>query len=484
MLDLDQVKMDPAVAMAVGANIAMRRLALPLCRVGGVLQVAMADCGDVQTIEAIERMTGWKVEAHAADVQSLRAALLKVYGESSSRVRARLQEPQDDAVAEVDRLLRAAYMRHASDVHLDPVAGALKVRFRVDGELEDVANLPEGLKSQVASRLKVMASLDIAERRSPQDGAFKWRLQGADTRMPPLDVRMATLPVKYGERITLRLLETDRSRLTLDALGFDAHDRSVFGDVLSSPYGLVLLTGPTGSGKTTTLYAAIRELLSMRPMNILTVEDPIEYEMQGVSQAEVDSNDRVNFSKALRSLLRHDPDVIMIGEIRDTESMDTAVKAALTGHLVLSTLHTNDAVGAVTRLADMGLKPHLAGAVLRLAAAQRLVRSLCPHCREVCDPTREEAALLGLAPGEAVARPRGCLRCAGRGYSGRMGVFELFRPDADVSRAISSSAGRETLMDMARARGFRTLADDAAQKCRAFLTSPAEAARIIGTVES
>ena len=479
MIDLDEVRLEPAAAMSIPSTLAMRRLALPLCRIGGVMHVAMADPSDAQTVTAIARETGLKVEVHAAARRQLMEALSKVYGDSARRVHAVGQEPQDDAVSTVERIMSAAYMRRASDIHFDPCVDGLKVRFRVDGELEDVMKLPESLKGPVTGRLKVMSSLDIAERRSPQDGAFRWRTPQGYARQT-VDVRMATLPVKHGERMTLRLLESGATRLTLDSLGLDPKDRGAFGDVLASPYGLVLLTGPTGSGKTTTLYAAIRELLAMRPMNILTVEDPIEYEIEGVSQAEVDSGDKVNFSKALRSLLRHDPDVIMIGEIRDTESMDTAVKAALTGHLVLSTLHTNDAVGAVVRLADMGLKPHLAGAVIRLAAAQRLVRSLCPHCREISAPTEAERAVLPLSAGDSIARPRGCLKCAGRGYVGRTGVFELFRPDAAISQAISSGASRETLLEMGFERGFRTLAQDAARKCRAFETSPAEAARIVG----
>ncbi len=357
-------------------------------------------------------------------------------------------ETLTDPVRLTDRILRAGLLMHASDVHFDPDAASVRVRFRIDGELEEVLRIPRTMQSGVVGRLKVLAALDIAERRAPQDGGFTWRMPDmGGGRFSPLDVRMATLPVRHGERVTLRLLETDAERLTLDNLGLSDADHAAFSQVLAQPHGLVLLTGPTGSGKTTTLYAAIQQLLKGRPLNILTVEDPIEYEIPGVSQAEVDSSDKVNFSKALKSLLRHDPDVIMIGEIRDSDSLDAAVKAALTGHLVLSTLHTNDAKTSETRLVDMGLAPHLVPATLRLAVAQRLVRRLCPKCRERGDNGYEA---------------RGCPDCGGRGYSGRVGLFELYDP----------STGKLTSMR-----------EDAKAKIEAGVTSWSEVIRVVGTAD-
>ena len=357
-------------------------------------------------------------------------------------------ETLTDPVRLTDRILRAGLLMHASDVHFDPDAASVRVRFRIDGELEEVLRIPRTMQSGVVGRLKVLAALDIAERRAPQDGGFTWRMPDmGGARFSPLDVRMATLPVRHGERVTLRLLETDAERLTLDNLGLSDADHAAFSQVLAQPHGLVLLTGPTGSGKTTTLYAAIQQLLKGRPLNILTVEDPIEYEIPGVSQAEVDSSDKVYFSKALKSLLRHDPDVIMIGEIRDADSLDAAVKAALTGHLVLSTLHTNDAKTSETRLVDMGLAPHLVPATLRLAVAQRLVRRLCPKCREKGDKGYEA---------------RGCPDCGGRGYSGRVGLFELYDP----------SSGKLTSMR-----------EDAKAKIEAGITSWSEVIRVVGTAD-
>ena len=318
-LDLSTVVIDPACVVKLPAAFALRRLVLPLSRVDGAFAVAMADPDDAPTCALVEREVGCAVKAYRADSTQLREELLKLYGENRAGMStaAAVEEP----VAQVDRLLRAALLRHASDVHFDPGRDGLRVRFRTDGELEDVATIPAALQPAVTSRLKVLAGLDIAERRAPQDGAFTWRMTGAGAqRMNPLDVRMATLPVRHGERVTLRLLETDGARLTLDGLGLAADDRAVFDDVLTRPHGLVLLTGPTGSGKTTTLYAAIQQLLSRRALNILTVEDPIEYEIPGVGQAEVDSADKVNFAKALRSLLRHDPDVIRIVAVCDRQA--------------------------------------------------------------------------------------------------------------------------------------------------------------------
>ena len=350
-------------------------------------------------------------------------------------------ETLTDPVSLADRILRAGLFLHASDIHLDPMEGYLRVRLRIDGELEEVLRIPATMQNALVSRLKVLASLDIAERRAPQDGGFVWRSSGGVAAgAAPLDIRMATLPVRHGERVTLRLLETGGKRLGLGELGMCESDRALFEAVLRRPHGLVLLTGPTGSGKTTTLYAAIKELMEMGDAkNIITVEDPVEYEIPGVAQAEVDSADKVNFSKALKSILRHDPDVVMIGEIRDADSLDAAVKAALTGHLVLSTLHTNDAPSCVTRLVDMGLDAKLVPATLRLAVAQRLVRRICTECNG--GETREN-----------------CPICGGRGFSGRIGIFEFFTPEGGL---------------------VRSMRDDAMEKISLGITTLAEVARIV-----
>lgn len=480
LLDLSLVSVDPSCAMRVPAAFALQRGVLPLCIVNGDFVVAMANPSDVQTLAQLRRALGMPVVAHRAEPQQLGALLRKLYGGVQA---AQNDAAHEDAVSIVDYLLRSAFLRHASDIHFDPDPDGVRVRFRVDGELEEVMRITPALQPSVTSRLKVMGEVKLDERRAPQDGAFSWRVPDAFAETTTaLDVRLATLPGRYGERVTLRLLETDSKRYTMDLLGMDDEDRTQFENVLASPHGLILLTGPTGSGKTTTLYAAIQHLLGLRPLNILTVENPIEYEIPGIFQAEVDGADKVNFSKALRSILRHDPDVIMIGEIRDQESLDTAVKAALTGHLVLSTLHTNDAVNAVTRLTNMGLERHLTAATLRLCVAQRLVRSLCPYCREPYAVGADEAMLLGHSEleGQTFYRPRGCVYCAGRGLRGRLGLFELFRPDLDVSSAIALGRTEPEIKALLREKGQRTLLHDGIYKCLNGLTTAREVSRVAG----
>jgi len=478
VLDLAEVVVDPSCVMQVPDDYAFAHGVLPLSMVDGDMIVAMANPSDVMTIAEMRRELGVPVLARAVDPKALGTLLAKIYG----GIRAMKSEGQlDGAVQVVDSLLRAAFLRHASDVHFDPDADGVRVRFRVDGELADVMRIPQALQPSVVSRLKVMAELKLDERRAPQDGAFSWRVPEAfASGTTHLDVRLATLPGHYGEKVTLRLLETDSGRFTVDALGMLENDRRTFLDVLESPHGLVLLTGPTGSGKTTTLYAAIQHLLALRPLNIVTVENPVEYEIPGIFQAEVDAADKVNFTKALRSILRHDPDVIMIGEIRDFESLDTAVKAALTGHLVLSTLHTNDAVNAVTRLSNMGLERHLVSATLRLSVAQRLVRSLCSRCRVPRAATESDALRLGRNDlvGAEIYDRRGCVFCAGRGLRGRIGLFELFRPNVDIQSAIADGAGEHEIRKLNRSAGGRTLLDDGIEKCLAGLTTVEEVGRV------
>jgi type II secretory ATPase GspE/PulE/Tfp pilus assembly ATPase PilB-like protein len=339
--------------------------------------------------------------------------------------------------------------------------------------LEEYRRLPLELHPLISSRLKVLGAMDIAERRAPQDGRFAW----TSTQGTEIDVRAASLPTRNGEAITLRLLASKTTDLTLETLGMSAADLETFSAAIQKPHGMILLTGPTGSGKSTTLYAGIRRLIAERALHVVTVEDPIEYEIDGVAQVAVDAADKVSFAKALRSILRHDPDVIMIGEIRDAETADIAIKAALTGHLVLSTLHTNSAVSAVTRLADMGVAPFLIGATLRLVVAQRLVRRLCSHCRRPQPLTEAEAIGLGdaAAAAQTACAHGGCLYCAGRGQSGRLGLFEMLAFDEELSRATSQGADEAQILKLARQKGFRRLVDDARTKVLQGQTTAVEA---------
>jgi type II secretory ATPase GspE/PulE/Tfp pilus assembly ATPase PilB-like protein len=315
--------------------------------------------------------------------------------------------------------------------------------------------------------------MDIAERRAPQDGRFRHAFAGGRE----VDVRVATLPTKHGERATLRLLALEMERLTLENLGMSDRDLALVEQAIRRPHGLLLATGPTGCGKTTTLYAALRRIIAQRPVNAIAVQDPVEYDIPGVALVEVDSAQKVTFAKALRSILRHDPDVLLIGEIRDEETSGIAIRAALTGHLVLATLHTNSAASAVTRLIDMGVDRYLIAAVLRLAVSQRLVRKLCPYCRTERILTPEQAVALTCpeAAGTPVFAPRGCKYCAGRGFSGRIGLFEMLPVDDEISKAVAQGMDETALSVELRRRRIPSIQEDALEKLRSGLTSFEEA---------
>jgi general secretion pathway protein E len=477
-VNLDEVRIDPAWALRIPVSLALRRRVLPFASLAKRVHVACAEPPDAATLEAIARFTGQQVVTVRVENDALTRALARVFGDGRSRAAtSATREPvdADDAIALADELLRAAITRQASDIHIDPARDDVRVRLRVDGVLEEYRRVPTAAQAALISRIKVLASLDIAERRAPQDGGFTYSFAIGD-RTHAVDVRVATLPTKHGERITLRLLATQEQQLTLEKLGMSAGDLTLFEATLAQPHGLVLLTGPTGGGKTTTLYASVRRLLAGPELNIITVEDPIEYEISGVAQVEVDSADKISFGKALRSMLRHDPDVLVIGEIRDLDSLDIAVKASLTGHLVFSTLHTNNAVSVVTRLTDMGMAPHLIAATLRLSVAQRLVRRLCQHCRQPVALGEAHALALGIADaaGATVYENTGCLYCAGRGFSGRMGLFECLAPDTELAALIAKGTPEVELAAHLLHSNFKTLLADGAAKVRTGQTTVRE----------
>ncbi|MBL4847379.1 MAG: type II/IV secretion system protein [Planctomycetes bacterium] len=457
LLDLTQLQVDPSVALAVPAALSKRRRLLPFARIDGEVCVACADPEDVTGQRAIRRHFSEPVRFLAADPISLAAALARTYGDEA-RGAAR-PAAEDDAVTLCNDLLRAAILRRASDLHVDPQREGVRVRLRCDGVLEDYQILETSVLAGLMSRFKVLAGMDIAEKRAPQDGRFSHDYGGEH----PVELRAATLPTKYGERLTLRLLALQTESLTLERLGLAKEPLARLDRNLERPHGLILVTGPTGSGKSTTLYAGIRRLIAQRPLNVITVEDPIEFDIDGVAQVEVDSGDRVGFGRALRSMLRHDPDVIMIGEIRDPETAGVAMKAALTGHLVLSTLHTNTAPGAITRLIDMGVERYLVAATLRLVVAQRLARGLCSRCRAPRPLSAAEAAVFGApeAEGETVYEAAGCLYCAGRGFSGRSGLFELLEMTPAWTRRVVEGADEAALIAAMRAEKVPTLTEAA-----------------------
>jgi general secretion pathway protein E len=377
----------------------------------------------------------------------------------------------------INALLLQSLRERASDIHFEPYESRSVVRFRVDGVLRDIIEPPRALHAAVVSRLKVMASLDIAEKRLPQDGRIALKLGDKS-----VDVRVSTLPTGPGERVVLRLLDKDSARLDLTALGMSDDTLIEIDRLIREPHGIVLVTGPTGSGKTTTLYAAMSRL-PRGALNVMTVEDPIEFALDGVGQTQVNPRIELTFARSLRSILRQDPDIIMIGEIRDLETAQIAVQASLTGHLVLATLHTNDAVSAVTRLADMGVEPYLLASSVRGVLAQRLVRCLCAECREATAPTAGESeilATLGLPRTQRLFRPSGCASCSQSGYRGRTGIYELMLIDESLRRLIHDHAGEPLLRDACARANVRTLRADGARWLNDGTTSLAELLRVTG----
>lgn len=386
-----------------------------------------------------------------------------------------LLEAEDDApiIRLINALLTQAIKENASDIHIEPFENRLVIRFRVDGVLREVLQPPRKLSSLIVSRIKVMAKLDIAERRLPQDGRISLRIAGR-----AVDVRVSSLPSGHGERIVLRLLDKQTGRLELKHLGMSAEDYEALNRIIKKPHGIILVTGPTGSGKTTTLYAAL-EGLNDNSRNILTVEDPIEYFIDGIGQTQVNTKVDMSFARGLRAILRQDPDVVMIGEIRDLETAQIAIQSSLTGHLVFSTLHTNTAVGAITRLRDMGVEPYLISSTLLAVLAQRLVRVLCPDCREAYTASKGECEELGLPVNEppTLYRPVGCPNCNHLGYVGRVGIYELVELDDHLRTGIHDELSEQELETMARTKS-KSIRQDGLQKALQGITSIEEVFRV------
>ncbi len=386
-----------------------------------------------------------------------------------------LLEQEDDApiIRLINALLTEAVKENASDIHIETFEKRLVVRYRVDGVLREVVEPKRVLAPLLVSRIKVMAKLDIAEKRVPQDGRISIRIGGRE-----IDLRVSTMPSSNGERVVMRLLDKQAGRLKLTSLGMDKNDMSRLRDILHRPHGIVLVTGPTGSGKTTTLYAGLTEL-NHSSRNILTVEDPIEYNLEGIGQTQVNNKADMTFARGLRAMLRQDPDVVMVGEIRDIETADIAVQASLTGHLVLSTLHTNTAIGAVTRMYDMGVEPFLLSSSLVGLVAQRLVRVLCPDCKEPYLPDAKERALLKIEEHDphSMFRPVGCPKCNNLGYRGRRGIYEVVGIDSDLRRMIHDKASEEEMTKQARL-GSRGIMADGITQVLAGLTTVEEILRV------
>jgi type IV pilus assembly protein PilB len=460
------------------ATAAIRRLPEILLRRGLVLPVRDGDGGPVvaatgdpddrQTLATVRQLLGRETKIALSEPNSLRSAAVRALAALGRATATEAAFDRDDAVALLDSILKEAYLRRASDVHLEPSDSGMCVRVRIDGVLH---SLIRGLRQQetlgLVNRVKVLAGLDIAEQRAPQDGGFTYELDipGSD----PVDIRAATIATRLGERATLRLLGTAARDLTLATLGMEHDDLARFRAGIRRPHGLLLLCGPTGCGKSTTLYASLSEL--NRPeVNVMTVEDPIEYKIPGVSQVQVGAAGKITFARVIRSLLRHDPDIMMVGEIRDRETADIALKAAMTGHLVLSTLHTNSAAGALTRLFDLGCEPFRVAGTLIGGVAQRLVRRLCPRCCTTRSATPEELLFLGGTEATEVPVPGGCARCLGTGFAGRVGLFEMLWIDPELAHRIAAGAPEHELQQAA-AGDLRSLREDGINKVFRHVTT-------------
>ncbi|MBN8644837.1 MAG: type II/IV secretion system protein [Planctomycetes bacterium] len=471
---------------------------LPMFCVDGTLTVAVAEPANLFLIEEIARISGKKVQIVAATAPEIRATLQAylpsahvfviddIYADVDVKEFAHVEQQameisaiqemsgQSPVVKLVNYLLYQAIQDRASDIHIEPGDHRARVRYRVDGRLIPKLNPPYQLMPAVASRIKIMAGMDISERRVPQDGDIHVAI---DAR--PIDLRVSTMPGKFGEKVVIRIIDNRNSVVSIEKMGMVPDMLESWRRLINLPNGMVLVTGPTGSGKSTTLYSAINEIASDE-INISTVENPVEAQIPGVNQFQVNDKAGFTFPKALRSLLRQDPDVLMVGEIRDLETATIATQAALTGHLVLSTLHTNDAISAVTRLTNMGIEPFLVAAMLRGVLAQRLVRKICPHCKDSAPPDGASAELietvLGVAPKE-LFRGQGCSRCRATGFAGRMGIFEMFVPDEVMLEKIAAGVTLQVLRAMAVTAAHRTLREDGLTKAVSGITTVDEVIR-------
>jgi general secretion pathway protein E len=473
----------------------LREMALfPYRSEDGQTRLAVADPADPAGVQAAEIVLGGPVFVEVASFEDIATALAKRLGEDGASAEGAAQNPHartdDDVdslrdlasgapvVRAVNDLLEKAMELRASDIHIEPFRSGLVVRMRVDGLLRQVPAPAGVLPHAVISRIKILAGLNIAERRLPQDGAARLRVARSD-----LDIRVATMPTQHGESAVIRLLPRDRGVLTIDKVGLSSAGEATLLRLLQLPHGMIVVTGPTGSGKTTTL-ATILGILNETTRKILTIEDPVEYEIQGISQSQVKASIGLTFAAALRSFVRQDPDVIMVGEVRDAETAHISIHAALTGHLVLTTLHTETAAAAVPRLLDLGVESFLLKSTLRAVIAQRLVRQLCERCKVQRTLTRADLAAdlryaaLGFEAGETVYAPGGCERCGGTGYRGRLGVFEVLEMTEEVRKLITSGTDASTIDEIAIRSGMTTMAGDGAVKCRAGLTSAAEVLRV------
>ncbi|WNG38569.1 type II/IV secretion system protein [Archangium violaceum] len=503
---VDPLKLDMALATrTVSRPFAQKHVLLPLERgQDGRLLVAVANPFDKELFESIHVLTGMPIEPVLSAKTDILKAIADIYGFKRTLARAaddfstnpqnspqignfeqlvslsgrqELDAADQPVVQAVDYMLRYAFDNRASDIHIEPKRNTSLVRLRIDGVLHPVYTLPAGVHPPIVSRVKTLSRIDISEKRKPQDGRIKTERDGRE-----VELRVSTLPTAFGEKVVIRVFDPETLVQDIAQLGFDPDEKTVFESWIDQPHGIILVTGPTGSGKTTTLYSALKAVAGP-DVNVTTIEDPIEMVWDGFNQVQVQPKVGLDFAGALRSILRQDPDVIMVGEIRDAETAENAVQAALTGHLVLSTLHTNDAIGAVARLKDLGVPPFLLAQSLIGMMAQRLLRRVCPHCAQPTTLTQDELSMLGapiplLPGGVRIVKGAGCVRCRGTGYWGRTGAFEIVNMNNELREFISRGANHRQMLDAARRGGTRTLREAAVRKLAMGLTSFDEVVRM------
>ena len=503
-VDLTRVNIPTELAQTVPHSIARQYQVVPVRVVKDELFLAMADPLNFYAVEEARKAARKKIVPMVATAAAVERSIRVLYGsegaaraiEEMKREFAASGELYPDAafvsnrldedlvnsaptIRLVNSILERAITERASDIHIEPREEDMQVRMRVDGRMRDILTVPKDLQGSVISRVKIMSGMDIAERRVPQDGRFNVRVKEKD-----IDLRVSTLPTVYGEKIVARLLDKSGGAVTPEAIGLEGENRQKFDQMLRLTNGVLLIVGPTGSGKTTTMYTMINKL-NTREVNLITLEDPVEYNIGGVNQVQINERTGLTFASGLRAILRQDPDIIAVGEIRDGETAEIAMRAAITGHIVLSTVHTGDAVGAIERLEDIGVEPYLIGSALRGVISQRLVRRVCPRCRVGYEPTDEELADLGVKrrPGMKFWRGEGCPDCFNTGYHGRIAVFEMLPVNRQLRRLISSGATRDEIEDSLQGTGFTTLRDNVLRLVEDGTTSVEEALRVTNEVE-
>ncbi|MBI5102549.1 MAG: type II secretion system ATPase GspE [Nitrospirae bacterium] len=496
-IDSDQLPKVPSVLSSISTRFVRENLVVPIELKHNVLKVAMADPDNTDVIDALKVATSADIVVYAADGKALAEYITKFYGQESQNINKivedmgerspELMSEEDEDVGHlkdlaseapvirlVNLLITRAVESRASDIHMEPFEDELKVRYRIDGVLHETESVPKKLQAAIISRVKIMAKLNIAERRLPQDGRIRLKVGDME-----VDLRVSTIPILHGESVVMRILQKEGIVIDLNTLGFPPGTLETFNWLIRKPNGIILVTGPTGSGKTTTLYGALDKINSP-DRKIITVEDPIEYQLKGVNQIQVKPQIGLNFANTLRHIVRQDPDIIMIGEIRDLETAEIAIQSALTGHVVFSTLHTNDAPSSITRLLDMGVESFLLSSTVRGILAQRLIRIICPSCKEP-DPSmadKDELRKLGFGSDVTLFRGRGCEMCANTGYYGRAGIFELLTVDENIRKLILKNADSNQIRTVARENGMKTLLEDGAEKIRAGMTTLSEVLRV------